>query len=148
MGLNKIDEAFKMYDMALEVDGNEELWTLSKGIALLNIPEPNNKEARTYFEKVLRINTDSLSALYGIGLTYYNEEDYETSKAYYDKALNINSKNADVLNGLGLVYMNKPQPDYDKAIEYFNKALAADSDHPFAAENKQLALNYLIGRIE
>ena len=86
------------------------------------------------------------TAHYKIGLSYYNENKFQQAYIEFQKALEINPKDKDVLNAIGIVQLLQFQ-DFNKAIEYFNKALKVDKN--FSEANNNLGVAYeKIGNIE
>ena len=95
-----------------------------------------NKEKE--FKKVIELLTDAILKTYNSADLYaekaqafYRLKEYELSNEAAEKALTINPKNARGNHYRGNYYAINNE--YDKAIEYYNKAIEADSkdDYPY-----------------
>lgn len=89
-----------------------------------------NKSITTFIE--LKNDTMLAKSYMRLGFIFYTMGDYETSNKTYFNALEIAEKiNHSVItswayNLIGLNYRSKPNPDYNKALQYLFKALEID----------------------
>lgn len=83
-------------------------------------------------------NVQKATAHYKIGLSYYNENKFQQAYIEFQKALEINPKDKEVLNALGIVQLLQFE-DFEKAIEYFKRALKADKNFSEASNNLGVA---------
>lgn len=84
------------------------------------------QRATSLFKKALSLQDDFSAAYYNLGDIAYEQGDYEEAISYLDKALTTRAKDnlttLDALNKLGRTYGAMGQ--FDRAIEYFQRALA------------------------
>jgi type IV pilus biogenesis/stability protein PilW len=86
------------------------------------------------------------TAHYKIGLSYYNEGKYQQAYIEFQRALEINPKDKEALNLIGILQLMQFE-DFEKAIEYFKRALKIDKDYSQARNNLGLAYERT-GRID
>ena len=90
-----------------------------------NFQLAGNKEKyskiKEYYEKALKINTNSFKALLNIGSIFALEEDFLKAEYYFERALKIN-KNDWRIN-LNLAFLNCQKKDYLSALDYFEKVI-------------------------
>ncbi len=86
-----------------------------------------HKEALEEFRKVIRIDSESVIAYNGMGISYDNLGDYKKAVESYEAAILINPKLDYVYNNLGYSYVL--QKDFEKAIEAFKKALTVNGSN-------------------
>ncbi len=79
-------------------------------------------------------NAAKATAHYNIGRTYYNESKFQQAYIEFQKALEINPKDKEVLNGIGIILLVQFE-DFDKAVEYFKRALKVDKNFSEAWNN-------------
>ncbi|MFO0357419.1 MAG: tetratricopeptide repeat protein [Sphingobacteriaceae bacterium] len=98
--------------------------------------------SRMYAKKAIaianQINNDTIEARtwLSVGFSYYSQGDFQMGIGSYIKAIPICEKQphniayqkvlASAYNGLGLCFSVKPFPNYDKALDYYLKALKID----------------------
>lgn len=99
----------------------------------------NNPLAVDYLATALKLQPSNTNAMYALAMYYQNIGNMDQAEALYHQMLDINENSADAWHNLGYIELTHYQ-DYERAIEYFDKALAADPDHQAALSNKQLAL--------
>jgi len=86
------------------------------------------------------------TAHYKIGYSYYTEGKFQQAYIEFQKALDINPKDKEVLNAVGILHLIQFE-DFEKAIEYFKKALKVDKNYSQARNNLGLAYEKT-GRID
>ncbi len=84
----------------------------------------HNRLAEDYYENAIRIQPQSIEALYDFAKLYQDEKNYPKAVELYNKMLLIDKKNFDAYFNLGVISVNtKAYPD---AIRYFSTAIGAD----------------------
>lgn len=78
------------------------------------------------------------TAHYKIGYSYYTEGKFQQAFIEFQKALEFNPKDKEVLNAIGIVYLMQFE-DFEKAIEYFKRALKVDKNFSEARNNLGIA---------
>lgn len=99
----------------------------------------NENLALEYLNTALELEPSNTNVMYALALFYQDRQDMENAESLYRQILEINPASADAWHNLGwieLTYYN----DYQRALEYFDKALEADPNHTQAQENRQLAV--------
>jgi len=83
-------------------------------------------------------NIQKATAHYKIGLSYYNENKFQKAYIEFQKALEFNPLDKEVLNAIGIVHLLQFE-DFEKAVEYFKKALKVDRNFSEAHNNLGVA---------
>lgn len=74
------------------------------------------------------------SAHYQLGVSYMNDNNIQPAFVEFQKAIELNPEDRESLNAIGLIYLLKLE-DYQKAVEYFQRALKVDSSFSEASNN-------------
>ncbi len=91
------------------------------GVAFLN--EEKVQNAFVEFHKALELDPDNRDVLNAIGIIYLlHYDDMPNAIAYFEKAVKEDPEFSDGYNNLG--YANEKSGKFEKAIEYFKKALS------------------------
>lgn len=99
----------------------------------------DNPMAIEYLNTALQLEPSNTNAMYALALFYQNRQEMENAEVLYHQILDLNPASADAWHNLGFIEMTY-YTDFQKAVEYFDKALEANPDHPQALANRQLAL--------
>ena len=99
----------------------------------------NEPMALEYLNTAIRLEPSNTNALYALAMFYQDNGDFERAEALYHQILDINENSAHAWHNLGWIELTH-YFDYDRAIEYFDKALAIDPQMENATINRQLAL--------
>jgi tetratricopeptide (TPR) repeat protein len=110
-----------------------------EGQVLLN--SSRFEEALVTYDKVLMIDSKSVDALNGKGLTLNQLGKYDEAITWFDKALEIDPNFVNALDNKGITLSNLGK--YDEAIIWFDKALEINPDFIDAMYNKADALGEL-----
>jgi len=132
----QIDEAINSLIESLRLDDTNQ----SALILIGNVyaTEKNDVEtAKTYFNKVLELNTDNYVAQNNIGGLVAKTEDFETAKRYFTKTLEIKPDYAYAHYGLALI--GHKQRLYSDAFDSCSEALRLTVDKRL---NRELANVY------
>ena len=99
----------------------------------------NNPLAAEYLSTAIRLQPNNTNALYALAMYHQDNKQMDEAEALYRKILDINENSADAWHNLGYIELTY-YSDYERAIEYFDRALAADPDHTAARLNRELAI--------
>ena len=81
-------------------------------------------------------NDDAINNFIEAGKKYYNKENYTEAIIDFTDAINLGGGTAEIYNLRGLSHYNLENPDYDAALNDFNKAVDCDKNFPFAFYNR------------
>lgn len=135
----KYSEAIDCYKKSIEIEPKENTY-LRLADAYRIIKDYNS--ALNNFREVLK-NNNSIYATIGIGCIYLDNKDYKNAIVYFDKVIylvkELNIK--DEHNNLQNAYYNKGLcyyflEEYDKSLEYFDKAIDLKDDDYNAFNDK------------
>jgi tetratricopeptide (TPR) repeat protein len=118
--------------------------------------EPNNFEAQLnagdiyykiqrydqaieFFKKANQLQPDNYEVLVHLGNSYFDTEKYEEAEKWYSQALAKKSEDTNVRTDLGLTFMFRSAPNYDRAIQEFQKSLSINPNHIQALQNLTVA---------
>ena len=99
----------------------------------------NNPLAAEYLSTAIRLQPNNTNALYALAMYHQDNKQMDEAEALYRKILDINENSADAWHNLGYIELTY-YSDYERAIEYFDRALAVDPDHTAARLNRDLAI--------
>ena len=97
-----------------------------------------NPMALEYLSTAMRLEPSNTNVLYALAMYHQDLEQYDEAEKYYHQMLDINPASADAWHNLGYLEMTV-YGDFDRAIEYFDKALEANPQHEAALTNRALA---------
>jgi tetratricopeptide (TPR) repeat protein len=80
-------------------------------------------KALEFFQKAQKLKPDNFEANASLGNAYFDSRQFKDAETYYKKALEINPKDFVILTDLGATFIERETPNFDKALEYFEKAL-------------------------
>lgn len=101
-----------------------------------------NPLALEYLSTVLQLEPSNTNAMYALAMFHQEREEMEQAEELYRHILDINEQSADAWHNLGWIELTWYQ-DYQRAIEYFDKALAINPQMENALANRELASNFL-----
>ena len=93
-----------------------------------------------YLNTASHLDPSNTNTLYALAMYYQERGDMDAAETIYRQMLDINELSADAWHNLGYIELTHYH-DYERAIEYFDKALEADPDMEQAQFNRQLALD-------
>jgi tetratricopeptide (TPR) repeat protein len=119
--------------------------------------EPNNLQAQMeaaqmyvqvqQFDQALellmranQIQPENYQVIVALGNTNFDSQNYEAAEKWYSAALAKKPDDVNVLTDRGLTFMFRSQPDYDRAISEFRKALQYQPKHEQTLQNIVVAL--------
>lgn len=86
------------------------------------------------------------SAHYQLGVSYMNDNNIQPAFVEFQKAVELNPEDKESINALGLIYLLKLE-DYQKAAQYFERALQIDKSFSEASNNLGYAYE-MMGRFD
>ena len=117
LGMNKLEEALKVYEDGLKYNKNSKIIIHNKAITLMKLEK--NLEAKKTFENGFKYNNINNSSLIDYGLCLFKLGELEQSLNIYKKALALLPNNYELHNNLGNLYSH--MGEYTKAlIEFIN----------------------------
>jgi len=102
----------------------------------------NNPLASEYLNTAIQLQPNNTNALYALAMFEQQNQNMEQAEELYRRILDINENSADALHNLGYIELTHYH-DYQRALEYFDRALDADPTHEAAKQNRQLAIELL-----
>lgn len=119
------EEAITLYTQILNIDNNNEMAFLWRGIAYEIMKK--DAEALNDLNKTLEINPRNVRAYNNIGNVYANNKQFDLSIQNYMKGLEIDPKNANIYSNLSTLEISRKQ--FSEAITYIENALAIDPNN-------------------
>src|SRR5215468_5618281 len=92
-----------------------------------------------FLKKANELQPDNYDVMVQLGNANFDADRYEVAEKWYAAALAKKPDQPDVRTDYGLTFMFREKPDYDRAIEEFNKTLVADPKHEQALQNLTVA---------
>jgi tetratricopeptide (TPR) repeat protein len=89
----------------------------------------NFEKAIPYFEKAEKIKPNDYQTLVIFGNVYFDAKKWLESARYYEKALVIKPDDLAVQTDYGITFVERESPDYDRAIQEFQKSIKLDPNH-------------------
>jgi Flp pilus assembly protein TadD len=128
---DKVDEAIKRFQQALQFKPNDAQSCYNLGIALLHKGSTNEAMAR--FQRALDLKPDYSEACYNLGMAFLQKGDLEKAMNHLHRVLQIKPDDAQACYNLGNIYVQKGA--LDQAVLYFQRALQIDSNYSDAQNN-------------
>ncbi|MBK8304729.1 MAG: tetratricopeptide repeat protein [Chloracidobacterium sp.] len=98
-------------------------------------------EAITYLKKAYELKPDDLEVLVHLGNANFDGEHYEEAEKWYVAALAKKPDDVNVRTDLGLTFVFRSPPNFDRAIQEFNRSLEKDPNHIQTLQNLTVAYN-------
>lgn len=98
-------------------------------------------EAITYLKKAYELKPDDHEVLVHLGNANFDGEHYEEAEKWYMAALAKKSDDVNVRTDLGLTFVFRSPPNFDRAIQEFNRSLEKDPNHIQTLQNLTVAYN-------
>ena len=125
--LNKIDEAFKIFEKGFDKGIKDSEYFLAWGISLIRAEKI--PEAIDVINKSLEIKNNDSIALYRLGYCYYKQNDLDKAEEYYKKAIFQDSSNSSAIADLGIIFYDRK--NYTDAIKTFFKAIDISTEKAY-----------------
>ncbi len=97
-------------------------------------------------EELLKENPDNAEAWVQLGNLFFDSNRFSDSIEAYERSLELAPGNPNVLTDLGVMYRRNKSPE--KAVEAFDRAIAAQSTHETARFNKGIVLMHDLNNLE
>lgn len=89
-------------------------------------------QAVEFYKRGLLINPGNVQANIVLANALFDSQKFDEAEGYYAKALQIDPKNPDATADFGATFVERPNPDYQRAIAEFKKALEIEPNHASA----------------
>lgn len=96
-------------------------------------------EALAYLSIAIKLRPEHRETMVSLGNTYFDAEKYDDAEKWYTAALAKKADDADVRTDLGLIFVFRDPPNYDRAIQEFNRSLATNPNHIQTLQNLTVA---------
>lgn len=95
--------------------------------------------ALEFLKRANQLKPDSRDVIVHLGNAYFDTGKYEDAEKWYSSALAKKADDIDVRTDLGLTFIFRDKPDYDRAIQEFQRSLMLDPNHPQTLQNLTVA---------
>lgn len=92
-----------------------------------------------YLKNANKIKPDDYETIVNLGNVSFDGEKFEEAEKWYLAALEKKPENVNVRTDLGLTFIFRQPPNYDRAIEEFQKSLKTDANHIQTLQNLTVA---------
>lgn len=125
-GLNRWEDAFKAYELALSMDNRNDT-ALNNYAYYLSLQKRQLDKAENMALEALELSNNQSRGTYldTVGWIYYQKEEFEKAETYIRKAVEAGETSAEVMEHLGDVYHKLDQ--HDLAKEWWKKAFQKDN---------------------
>src|SRR6187551_646173 len=96
-------------------------------------------EAINLLKAANKLKPEDREILVHLGNANFDAEHYDEAEKWYMAALAKKSDDVDVRTDMGLTFVFREPPNYDRAIQEFNKSLATDPNHELTLQNLTVA---------
>ncbi|MES1221665.1 MAG: tetratricopeptide repeat protein, partial [Bacteroidota bacterium] len=139
----QFDKAIEYYKQAVAGEPKNEIYVENLVLALIG--KGDQVEEEIYLQQLLKINPNHFNAWNELGIISYNKGKNKQAIKYYEKALTIDGSVSTILENIALAYTADKQ--YDKAIEYYQKAIDMNPENVSALKASLAELNNLKQKI-
>ncbi len=93
------------------------------------------------FQQSIQIEPNDADYHNDLGYAFYYKMNFTEAMSCFEEAIRLNPKKAEAYNGYGLILADRKKTDQElkQSIEYFNKAIEADSSNALFYRNKGIA---------
>lgn len=92
-----------------------------------------------FLKRANQLKPDNREVIVHLGNAYFDTGKYEEAEKWYTTALAKKADDVDVRTDLGLTFIFRDKPNYDRAIQEFQRSLALDPNHPQTLQNLTVA---------
>lgn len=131
----KLDTTLAISSFSTAIEQENDYYDAYIHLGILHFNQPNTL-AKEYLKNALRIDSNSLEALYAYGMICQEKGDYNEAIETYYKILNINEYREPYYN-LGYIHQEYLKV-YDVAIEHYTKAIEIEPKYLEAYYNRGL----------
>lgn len=130
----KAEEAQKILSEVKEIENAD--FMSDAGLCFLMLG--NMEKAESYLKKAVKLPNPDDAAWARLAAIYYAQGKLEEAQYAWERSLELNPDRAEVLYNLGVLNLNKGE--FEKAIDYFNRAIFKNPNFKEAEEKRTLAL--------
>ena len=92
-----------------------------------------------FLKRANQLKPDSREVIVNLGNAYFDTEKFEEAEKWYASALVKKADDVNVRTDLGLTFIFRDKPNYDRAIQEFQRSLELDPNHPQTIQNLTVA---------
>ncbi|MBX3297915.1 MAG: tetratricopeptide repeat protein [Acidobacteria bacterium] len=96
-------------------------------------------EAIKYLQAANKLRPDDRETIVQLGNANFDADKYEEAERWYSSALAKKPDDVNVRTDLGLTFLLRTPPNYDRAIQEFDRSLAVDPNHIQTLQNMVVA---------
>ncbi len=96
-------------------------------------------EALEFFQKGQQLKPDDFAANALLGNAFFDAKQFENAETYYAKALEIKPNEVTIQSDYATTFFRRKNPDYERAMKEFEKALEINPKHEVTIYNMGLA---------
>jgi len=86
-----------------------------------------------------KLKPDNREVIVNLGNAYFDSGKYEDAEKWYTSALTTKADDVNVRTDLGLTFVFREKPNYDRAIQEFQRSLVLDPNHLQTLQNLTVA---------
>lgn len=95
--------------------------------------------ALEFLKRANELKPDSREVIVNLANAYFDSGKYEDAEKWYASALAKKADDVDVRTDLGLTFIFRDKPNYDRAIQEFQRSLELNPSHPQTLQNLTVA---------
>ncbi|MEQ1763879.1 MAG: tetratricopeptide repeat protein [Pyrinomonadaceae bacterium] len=95
--------------------------------------------ALEFLKRANQLKPESRDVIVNLANAYFDSSKYEEAEKWYVAALAKKSDDINVRTDLGLTFIFREKPNYDRAIQEFQRSLELDPNHPQTLQNLTVA---------
>lgn len=92
-----------------------------------------------FLEKANKIKPEDYDTIVNLANGYFDANRYEEAEKWYTAALAKKSDDINVRTDMGLTFIFRQPPNYDRAVQEFQRSLEKDPNHPQTLQNLTVA---------
>src|SRR5689334_5614515 len=142
LGLERIDEAVRCYERALESNPASALACHRLGIALLQVGQ--FREAETAARRAVELAPEHVESWINLGDVLQAQDRYDDALAAYERGLALNPAIPEILNNMAIAHKHKGS--IENALRYFERAVAVSPQFTLGRFNLA-AMRYSFGLV-
>lgn len=96
-------------------------------------------EAVEYLKRANQLKPDDYETIVNLGNAYFDSNQYTEAEKWYSAALAKKADDVNVRTDLGLTFIFREPPDYDRAIQEFQRSLGVNPNHVQTLQNMTVA---------
>ena len=95
--------------------------------------------ALEFLKQANKLKPESREVIVHLGNAYFDLGKYDEAEKWYMSALSKKADDVNVRTDLGLTFIFREKPNYDRAIQEFQRSLELDPNHPQTLQNLTVA---------